>query len=703
MFKKAIPVFASGLKDEMNILLGFYTYVPKNENAILRITGSTQYKVFVNGQFVHHGPARTCHGKYRVDELKIGKYLVEENNAVVIRLLSSNCACYSSLKAEGFLQAEVEINGEICSFTGKNGNFNCVVLDEHVQKTLRYTFQRPFSEAYILTPEKALFNKEPAESCYKIAEVDELSEKILIDRDLYYPEYPFEKGVKIIKKGSVESIGDYKYELSRQHIPSEVFTCFSYDEIDVDLIKEFHSNQYVVNEKCNLSASDFAMKKDSFVIVDMGKELTGFINMTVEAVENSILYIAFDEVINGEVVDIDRLGAANVVKYELKKGKYHIQTEEPYSFRYMQICVVGGDVDVSNPGIIRVGFPGISKKLNSEDEVEQKIYDAAIETFRQNTYDIFMDCPSRERAGWLCDSFFTARSEYIFTGKNEVERAFLMNFIMQDGDFPYLPHGMLPMCFPSDHLNETFIPNWAMFFVIELEDYYKRSGDRELIEMAKQKVLDLCDYFKTFENSDGLLEKLDKWIMIEWSKANSLVRDVSFPSNATYAYMLYSVANLYGIPEYKEKAEKIREYIRKNTLVNGFFCDNAVRNSDGELVLSGECTECCQYYMFFFDVASPETYPELWKILTEDFGPDRMKEGKYPEIAPANAFIGNYLRLDVLYRYGLYDRLLEETRGYFLYMAEKTGTLWELISDNASCNHGFASYVAYWLLNIRNK
>ena len=28
-------------------------------------------------------------------------------------------------------------------------------------------------------------------------DVDELSEKILIDRDLYYPEYPFEKGVKI--------------------------------------------------------------------------------------------------------------------------------------------------------------------------------------------------------------------------------------------------------------------------------------------------------------------------------------------------------------------------------------------------------------------------------------------------------------------------------------------------------------------------
>ncbi|MBQ2880698.1 MAG: hypothetical protein IJE40_00370, partial [Clostridia bacterium] len=101
--------------------------------------------------------------------------------------------------------------------------------------------------------------------------------------------------------------------------------------------------------------------------------------------------------------------------------------------------------------------------------------------------------------------------------------------------------------------------------------------------------------------------------------------------------------------------------------------------------------------------ASPETHPKLWKTLTEDFGPYRVKEGKYPNIHPANAFIGNYLRLDILYRYGLHSQLLDEIKGYFLYMAEKTGTLWENISDTASCNHGFASYVAYWLINIRNK
>jgi alpha-L-rhamnosidase len=30
-------------------------------------------------------------------------------------------------------------------------------------------------------------------------------------------------------------------------------------------------------------------------------------------------------------------------------------------------------------------------------------------------------------------------------------------------------------------------------------------------------------------------------------------------------------------------------------------------------------------------------------------------------------------------------------------MARATGTLWENMTDFASCNHGFASHVAYWL------
>jgi len=169
---------------------------------------------------------------------------------------------------------------------------------------------------------------------------------------------------------------------------------------------------------------------------------------------------------------------------------------------------------------------------------------------------------------------------------------------------------------------------------------------------------------------------------------------VNFPTNMLYARMKRAIAALYGVESLVTEAEGIEAYIRDNTMVNGFFCDNALRGEAGSLTLSGECTESCQYYAFFMNLATPESHPDLWKILTEDFGPHRKTDNRYPAIAFANSFIGNYLRLDLLLRYGMKEKLLDEIRGYFLYMADKTGTLWENDSDYASCNHGFASYIA---------
>ena len=256
---------------------------------------------------------------------------------------------------------------------------------------------------------------------------------------------------------------------------------------------------------------------------------------------------------------------------------------------------------------------------------------------------------------------------------------------------------MLPMCYPSDHPNENFIPNWAMWYGVELCEYFGRTGDREFIDGAKEKMYALLDYFKPFENEYGLLEKLEKWVFVEWSKSNELVQDLSFPSNMMYAKLLDNVGRLYDDPALIQRAEAVREAIRKLSMTeSGFFCDNAHR-VDGKLVLSGERTESCQYYAFFCDVATPETYPDLWNTLVRDFGYNRKVTGLYPEIWPANAFIGNYLRLDLLNRYGYRDELYDNIKGYFTYMADLTGTLWENDGAYASCNHGFASHVIYWM------
>ena len=72
-------------------------------------------------------------------------------------------------------------------------------------------------------------------------------------------------------------------------------------------------------------------------------------------------------------------------------------------------------------------------------------------------------------------------------------------------------------------------------------------------------------------------------------------------------------------------------------------------------------------------------------------------KGLYKEVWPSNAFIGNLMRLIVLKREGCDDQVVREIRGYYLKMAEATGTLWESNGPGASLNHGFASYLAILL------
>ena len=369
---------------------------------------------------------------------------------------------------------------------------------------------------------------------------------------------------------------------------------------------------------------------------------------------------------------------------------------EPKTMQYIKVLCKYGSVKISNLCLTEYVNPaGDDVVFECDDDALMRVYNAAVNTFKQNAVDIFMDCPSRERAGWLCDSFFTGRTEKDLTGHSFVEKGFLENFFIAT-DFPRLPEGMLPMCYPSDPLQGSFIPNWAMFLVIELEEYVKRSGDSNMLLLAKERLYGLEKYFCNFINKDGLLEKLDGWVFVEWSQANKWVQDVNFPSNMMYYAMLKSMARMYSDSALDAKAEKIKAKIRELSFNGTFFRDRQVYEN-GVLSTPEDITEVCQYYAFFTGVADKETYPELIRIIAEDFGAGHKCEKTHPGVYPANAFIGNYLRMEVLSQNGYRKQIIGEIKDYFDYMARLTGTLWEMEKDNASCNHGFASHVVRFI------
>lgn len=720
-FRKAIPVWECGTQKTMNRSLVLVAETDKADYT-LALAASCAYIVIVNDTLVAHGPARAAHGFYRVDELEIGQYLTEEKNKIEVRVFGYNINTFEYLDQPSFIAAELILDGCVKAYTAAPASvgFSIYGFDERIMKVQRYSYQRAFVENYRLGENTFKYDsREPLA-------LEATDEKHFICRDICYGDYARIYPKCVIGRGTVSYSDKDRYH-SNIAITDicDTYRGYREDELEYASHVEIGKMDYSDRVEADIPFDVIDLEPDTYVDLDMDKNYTGLFELELEAHGDGEFFITFDEILTNGKLNCFRIEPCSILSFVCKKGTYKIVSAEPYVMKYARVIAKGASFTVKNFKLIEIAFPEskITATFHSDDKVMEKIYDAAKLTFRANTVDIYFDCPSRERAGWLCDSFFTSRVEYALTGKCEVEKQFLANFLMPE-KLPHVPEGMLPMCYPSDHdqTHSSFIPSWAMFYGIELREYLDRSGDRELIDGAKDRMYSLCKYFEKFENEFGLLERLESWVFVEWSYANKLVQDVSFANNMLYSLFLRGIGELYNDSALIAKSEKLKVTINEMAMTeSGFYCDNAVRR-DGKLVLSGERTEACQYYAFFCSVATPETHEWLWNTLVNDFGYNRgkspasqedkfffnssasadsaQKENKYPEIHPANAFIGNYLRLDLLDRYDYRDELYDNIKGYFEYMADRTGTLWELVSDNASCNHGFASHVIHWMKSL---
>ncbi len=699
-FRKAIPIWELNTTHTMNRTVSFCADLDapaKGSTVTVAVAASCEFILLINGSYVAHGPARCAHGFFRVDEYDITPYLTKASNRVAIRTAGYNVNAFSDLDQPSFLCAEIVSEDVILAATGYRG-FTAYGVEERVSRVQRYSFQRTFAETYRLAPGAFDYEFDP-ETKVAPVETEPAVSGTFLYRDIPYSDTEAVYPTALIHRGQVTYSDKERYYASREIVNIyDRFLGYREDELDYASHRAIGRCDFSEQTDTHEPTTTIQLSADTYADLEFPCNTTGIFDLMIDAEADGELFIVFDEILVEGQVKCFRLGISNVFTVAFRAGSYHVIGTMPHVMKYARVIAKGASIRIRELRLHHIAYPAsaINVRFSGQDEDMRRIYEAAVETFRANSVDIYMDCPSRERAGWLCDSFFTSRVEYALTGEAKLERAFLQNFILPD-HFKYLPKGMLPMCYPSDHYDGVFIPNWAMWYGLELCEYQSRTGDNAFVEDAKPSMYALLDYFKPFENEYGLLEKLQSWVFIEWSKSNELTQDVSFATNMLYARLLADLGTLYGDEALTAKADALRDTIRNMAMTeSGFFCDN-VQRVDGKLVLSGECTEACQYYAFFCDVADPTSHPELWNVLVHSFGYDRVQKGLYPEIYPANSFIGNYLRLDLLARYGLKDELFDNIKGYFTYMADRTGTLWENNADYASCNHGFASHVIHWM------
>ena len=696
-FIKAKPVWIKGYESEMNITVEVYSSFsaePK-QLSILRIAGASFYKIYLNGEFIHFGPARAGHGCVRMDEIELTKMLKAGKNHLAIEIAGYNCKSFNGIDMAPFLQTELIVDKSIIAYTGGD-DFSASLQSSKKQKVMRYSFQRQFSEVYNYIEPSEISNWLTSAKKTSLELVSVPLNVKYIDREVPIPNYDIKLYKEIYNGGDAvlkADLSSVNYQASRFIDIDEDIDGFKVKDLDDRPIHRYQEYNYIIN-----NFKQFDLEVGKFVTIDMGINNTGFIISDIMVHEDAEILITFGEFLENNLIDPTNAEQMNnIIKYSLKKNSevYKLETFEMYGYKYISYIVLLGKIELKNCAIKEFSNPETENSIfECDDEKLMLIFEAAKNTYRQNAVDIFMDCPTRERAGWLCDSYFTAQASQIFSGNVKVEKAFLENFVYAT-EFSDLPKGMLPMSYPSDILKGYYIPQWAIWGLIELDQYFQRDPNADKA-LYKDLSYDLLNHLAKNENEDGLLEKLDNWNFVEWSKANDWVHDVNYPTNMLYSKALALVGKWYNDNMLTDKSTKIKKEIIKQSYNGDFFVDNAVRNKAGELKLTGNRSEVCQYYAYFFDVISfdDDTYASLKDTILNVFGPAREENGLLSDIEPANALMGIYMRLELLERCANYKQLIGEIRDYFYPMAEKTGTLWEHKFVSGSLNHGFASYAA---------
>lgn len=709
-FQKAKPVFIEGAAEPYNQFAGFRSDVWVEAPGVLKIavTARSFYRLYVDGKMAAHGPARTAHGYVRVDELEIP---VEK--AGVVRL-AAEVAAYDTpdhvsndiTLEPGLFWCEVQCAGKVLAATGAKAEspWLCRQLTHRRSRAEMLSHCREVIEVYDLGPDTLSWVTEDLNTYQPCRVLDE--QPLLLPRGSRLPAMETLPVLNLVELGGIAAGEEKRGPDMADHLNETLHTHW-YGQLTERVVKQARRDENVPFQgKLECMGEGWRIEPGKqpacYLQFDLGNNYVGFLGFDLEVEKACVFDIFHQEGLEDE----GRITQTNnMVRYCLEPGRYRLLTFEPYVLRHLKLVFrTQGTVCLNSAVLVTYWYPDSRRGsfLCSDGDVN-RIYDASRRTLLMNTLDIFMDCAERERGGWLCDSLWTARAAWQMLGDVSVEKAFLQNFMLTDP--AKYGHAFFPEVFPSHHDSYeemAGITTWSFWLILEFCEYYRRTGDRELLEQSFPRVEAFIRGTRDFIGESGLLENMPA-IFLDWSQSNQAdhTQPICLPANALYAYMLCEIGKLYGREEWVKWGEAIRGVLRSMGAVTfiteeKLYPDTAYLEN-GALKTKEYITEAALYTDIWSELFDRNSEPGMIQAVVNTMGP-APKTLTSPSVGRANLFIGLCIRLDMLAKLGEYGRLLEELRAIFLPQLNRgPGTLYENVNTSGSLSHGFNAHVGVHL------
>jgi len=256
--------------------------------------------------------------------------------------------------------------------------------------------------------------------------------------------------------------------------------------------------------------------------LDFGREVSGFPEILADAERDGVVIdVGFGEGLqDGRHVTVLRQNNPDCDRFTLRSGSQALRVFHHRAFRYMVVAVRGGRVRLQAPRVIESTYPvRMAGRFACSDPRLDRIWEVGRHTMRMCMDQGFMDCPWRERGQYIGDGLAEGPVALYAFGDTQLMRRFLRQAALCQP-----PDGLLEPAYPSDwtlwhgRRGPWRIPGYGALWVVMVENYYRSTGDRELVQELTGTMDRLMRWFERHEGPDGLLREVPEWNFIDWAQ-----------------------------------------------------------------------------------------------------------------------------------------------------------------------------------------
>ncbi|MCP3891049.1 MAG: hypothetical protein GY702_19610 [Desulfobulbaceae bacterium] len=652
------------------------------QKAQVRITASSQYQLFVNGEYVCRGPARSAPHHQSFDILDITSMLRTGKNTLAVRVhYQEGKRSYHHNGRAGLLtQLDIKSNvQELSIITDSNwkvspalswdneapniNRFQQVVCDRvDFRKHIQDWYKSDFDDVEWANA-KPLMRKAGWPAPQKNARANALTPPWtqLVPRDVPYLIESEEPAINLIQAEQIDS---------ETNIP--------FKSINISLQKDKSITKSIKNylkgyKSLVISASEDA--KAWFLLFDFGELINGMPMLDIEGAAGTKIEIlcapfVVDHQFTHKVVDSD---FRDQIILSGERDSWEATYFKPT--RYLGILIQNKrePVKIHGIGLRKLAYPFERKgHIHSSDAPWVAQYmKATAKTIQACTTDGYTD-NYRERRQYAQTGYYAALGNYWIFGDISLQRRYLVQVAQEQQ-----ANGLMPAYAPLARDDFMVILDSNCLWIRSLRNYLLYSGDFETVKRLIPAARKLMELLHSYTNTIGLLDNPPYAYWMDHTQNDR--RGANFCLNGHYLGALEDFAEILNwLNEVGQEKFHKRTYLLRKSLntelwdeENGLFSDAWI---DGKT--SNQFSEHANAMALAMNVATPTQAESIAGILLQDDQHNFIKrESGITMVTPAMSYFFH----KGLCNYGYVDESFDLFKAKFDKMLQPNtnGTLWE--------------------------